>query len=78
MWRPGLRWCGVSLPQLTPTLRAKVARIACVLSIVAWPVTQFTVAKDEPPFVLGLSWLAIILTFADLAATTDVREHAGG
>lgn len=59
----------------TPQRRAKVARWLAMVSIVAWPVTQATVARDEPPFVLGLSWLAIILTFADLAATTDVREH---
>lgn len=59
----------------TPQRRAKAARWLAATSIVAWPVTQLTVARHEPPFVLGLSWLAIILTFADLAATTDVREH---
>lgn len=42
-------------------------------SLIGWPVSALTVAKDEPPFVLGLSWLAIILTAADLLATTDVR-----
>lgn len=60
---------------MTPTRRAKLARILMVVAIILWPVTQFTVAKGEPPFVLGLSWLAIILTFMDLAATTDVREQ---
>ena len=66
----------MALPQLTPSARAKAARWACAISLVGWPATQFTIARDEPPFTLGLSWLAIILTFADLAATTDVREHA--
>jgi hypothetical protein len=66
----------LSLPQFTPSNRARVARVAALVSIIAWPLTQFTVARTEPPFTLGLSWLAIILTFADLAATTDVREHA--
>lgn len=60
---------------LTPKTRARVARIACLVSLVGWPLTQLTIARGEPPFTLGLSWLAIILTFADLAATTDVREH---
>lgn len=65
----------IHLPELTPALRAKVARWAAFFAVIAWPVTQLTIARDEPPFTLGLSWLAIILTFADLAATTDVREH---
>lgn len=59
----------------TPKVRARVARWACLACLIGWPVTQLTIAKSEPPFVLGLSWLALILTLADLAATTDVREH---
>lgn len=43
-------------------------------SIVGWPVSALTVAKSEPPFVLGLSWLAIILTSADLLTTSQVHE----
>lgn len=68
----------MNLPQLSPSARAKVARYACLLALIAWPVSQATIARDEPPFTLGLSWLAIVLTFADLAATTDVREHNDG
>jgi hypothetical protein len=47
-------------------------------SVIAWPVTQLTIARDEPPFTLGLSWLAIILTAADLLSTTDVRHNSDG
>jgi hypothetical protein len=46
-----------------------------ILSIIGWPLTQFTVAKDEPPFVLGLSWFAIVLTAVGILATTDVRRE---
>lgn len=60
----------------TPAFRARLARWSMVVALFAWPITQFTIARDEPPFTLGLSWLAIILTFADLSATTDVREHS--
>lgn len=60
---------------LSPKVRARVARLACVVALIGWPLTQFTIARGEPPFTLGLSWLAIVLTFMDLAATTDVREH---
>lgn len=46
-----------------------------VTATVAWPVTQLTVARDEPPFTLGLSWFAIVLTAVDIWATTDVRAN---
>lgn len=63
---------------LTPGRRAFIARWAALVALVAWPVTQLTVARGEPPFTLGLSWLAIVMTLADLSATTDVREHEDG
>jgi hypothetical protein len=61
---------------LTPATRARVARWACLVSVVAWPVTQVTLARSEPPFVLGLSWLALIISLLDVAATTDVRDKS--
>lgn len=42
-------------------------------SLIGWPLSALTVARNEPQFVLGLSWLAITLTAADLLSTTDVR-----
>lgn len=47
-------------------------------AIIGWPVSALTVAQNEPPFVLGLSWLAIILTSADLLSTSQVHEDASG
>ena len=44
-------------------------------SLIGWPLTALTVARNEPQFVLGLSWLAITLTAADLLSTTDVRKQ---
>lgn len=38
---------------------------------------MLTLAKDEPPFVLGLSWLAIILTAWDILTTSQVHEEQG-
>ncbi|MEV8439169.1 hypothetical protein AB0425_17480 [Actinosynnema sp. NPDC051121] len=46
-------------------------------SIIGWPLSAFTLAADEPPFVLGLSWLAIILTSADLLTSSQVNEEQG-
>lgn len=31
-------------------------------SLIGWPVTALTLFRDEPQGILGLSWLAIILT----------------
>jgi hypothetical protein len=43
-------------------------------SLIGWPLSAFTLARNEPQFVLGLSWLAIILTAADLLSTSQVYE----
>lgn len=43
-------------------------------SIVGWPISQFTFAKDEPVLTLSLSWLAIVLVAADLLTTSQVAE----
>jgi hypothetical protein len=50
-------------------------------TLILWPVSAFTFAKDEPKTVLGLSWFAITLTAIDVWSTTDVRteqEEGGG
>jgi hypothetical protein len=46
-------------------------------SIIGWPVSMLTWAKDEPPFVLSLSWLAIILASAELLTASQVHEEQG-
>lgn len=46
--------------------------ILIVGSSVAWPLSALTWARDEPPFVLGLSWAAILLTALDMAYTALV------
>lgn len=47
-------------------------------SLIGWPLSMVTFAKDEPPFVLSLSWLAISLTAVDILSTTDVRGQQEG
>ncbi len=53
------------------------AWVLLIAAIIGWPVSQLTVARNEPPFVLALSWLAIILTCADLLSTSQVHEDTG-
>lgn len=55
-------------------LRIYLAWVLLAGAIIGWPLSQFTVAKDEPPFILGLSWLAIIVTAIDVISTQDVRD----
>ncbi len=64
-------------PSRPARLRTWAAWVLLAGSIVGWPVSALTWARDEPPFVLGLSWLAIILTAADLLSTSQVYEQQG-
>lgn len=55
-------------------LRIHLAWVLLIGAVIGWPLSQLTVAKDEPTFTLALSWLAIILTSLDLLSTQDVRD----
>lgn len=57
--------------------RIILAWILLVGSLIGWPVSMFTVAKDEPPFVLSLSWLAITLAAAELLTSSQVHRDQG-
>jgi hypothetical protein len=58
---------------VNPKWRRRAALVLVVVSLIGWPVSAFTFAKEEPKTVLALSWIAITLTAVDVAATTDVR-----
>lgn len=55
--------------------RIIVAWALLVGSVVGWPLSAITWAKDEPQFILGLSFLAIILTAWDILQTSHVRNE---
>lgn len=63
---------------ISPAARRKGAGVLIIASLIGWPLSMFTFAKDEPPAVLGLSWFAITLTAVDVWATTDVRKEQEG
>lgn len=60
---------------MSPKLRVRLAVFLLVVSIIGWPLSAVTFARDEPRTVLGLSWLAITLTALDILATSDVRRE---
>jgi hypothetical protein len=49
--------------------------VIVIASLIGWPLSALVFAKDEPQFVLGLSWLAITITAIDVLATADVRAE---
>lgn len=55
-------------------LRIILAWVLLVGSLIGWPLSMLTFAKNEPPFVLSLSWGAIALTALDILSTTDARD----
>lgn len=58
------------------TGQVKFAYALLVLSLVGWPVSALTLARDEPPFILALSWLAISITALDAVFTSRVHAVA--
>lgn len=67
---------GLSSPR-AKKIRTYVAVGSFVGSLIGWPISALTVAKDEPQFVLGLSWLAIMITAWDVLTTSQVYEENG-
>jgi uncharacterized membrane protein YfcA len=63
--------------QRTRRLRVIAAWVLLIGAIVGWPLSALTVASTEPPFVLGLSWLAIILESSSLLTSSQVHEEQG-
>jgi ribose/xylose/arabinose/galactoside ABC-type transport system permease subunit len=55
--------------------RTIAAWVLLIGSAIGWPVSMVTVASDEPPFVLSLSWLAILIEAASLLTASQVREN---
>jgi hypothetical protein len=51
--------------------------VAC---LVGWPVSCQTFAKEEPPAVLSLSWLALIIESVNVVTTQQItkKQEEGG
>lgn len=56
-------------------LKLWVALVSIPLSLVAWMATSLTIARDEPQFTLGLSWLAITLLALELLTSAQIHEE---
>ena len=56
-------WHRRKVPMEEKLRKAKVVFAWCLLTtcLIGWPASLFWLATSEPPFVLSLSWLALVL-----------------
>jgi hypothetical protein len=59
---------------MSPRAQVILAWVLLIGSLIGWPVSQLTVASTEPPFILGLSWFAIVLGAWNTIVTTAVNR----
>lgn len=64
-----------SRSRLIGRVRTVGAWVLLAGSLVGWPVSMFTLAAGEPPFVLSLSWLAIVIEAASLLTSSQIHEE---
>lgn len=55
--------------------RVTAAWVLLVMAVIGWPSSALTLAREEPQFVLGLSWMAIIIEAANLLTSSQVHEE---
>lgn len=58
-------------------VRTITAWVLLIASLIGWPVSMLTWARHEPPFILSLSWLAIVIEAASLLTSSQVHEENG-
>ena len=58
----------------SPKAQLIFAWVLLVGSLIGWPLSQLTVASGEPPFVLGLSWFAIVIGAWNTIVTSQVNR----
>lgn len=58
----------------SPRAQLVFAWLLLIGSLIGWPLSQLTLARDEPPFVLGLSWFAIVMSAWNTIVTTQVNR----
>jgi ribose/xylose/arabinose/galactoside ABC-type transport system permease subunit len=67
----------VAVSQRARRIRVIAAWVLLVGTAVGWPLSMLTVAKSEPPFVLSLSWLAILIEAVTLLTSSQVHKEQG-
>lgn len=58
----------------SPRAQLILGWVLLVGSLIGWPLSQFTVARDEPPFVLALSWFAVVLNAWGIIVACQINK----
>jgi hypothetical protein len=58
----------------SPRAQLIIGWVLLIGSVIAWPLSQLTVAQGEPPFVLGLSWLAVVLNAWGIIVACQINK----
>lgn len=58
----------------SPRAQLIVGWVLFVGAAIGWPLSQLTVAANEPPFVLGLSWFAVVLNAWGIIVACQINK----
>ena len=62
------------MPLLVERLWVAIGWLLLAGSVVGWPLSALTFAREEPLTVLGLSWLALTLNAAGILVTAQAQK----
>ena len=60
---------------LDPRIQEWVSWFIIISSIIGWPVSAMTVAKNEPFVILSISWLALIYSGYSALVAAQADKH---
>lgn len=60
---------------MTPKGQEVFSWFIIISSIIGWPVSALTIAKDEPFIILSISWLALIYSGYSALVAAQADKH---
>lgn len=71
-------WLGRKYPHKDwRAVRTLCAWLVIDAVLVNWPLSMITYASEEPPLILSLSWLALLIEAFSLLTASQVHEETG-
>lgn len=60
---------------MTPKGQERASWFIIISSVIGWPVSALTIAKDEPLIILSISWLALIYSGYSALVAAQADKH---
>lgn len=60
---------------MSPNGQVYISTFIIISSVIGWPVTAMTIAKDEPFIILSISWLALIYAGYSALVSSQADKH---